>query len=109
MQLAFHGATTIKANLETDILNSQLAGYSALEIWTVKLDVFLENHSVTDLKTLLERHKIAPKTLNSIEAIGFRGAEFSRLLECCAGGRLAHGFQGRLVKRRVAVIRLIHR
>ena len=30
MQLAFHGATTIKADLEADILNSQQAGYSAL-------------------------------------------------------------------------------
>jgi hypothetical protein len=26
MQLAFHGATTIKANLESDIRNSQQAG-----------------------------------------------------------------------------------
>jgi hypothetical protein len=83
MQLAFHGATTIKANLETDILNSQLAGYSALEIWTEKLNVYLEQHSVADLKTLFEQHKIAPKTLNSIEAIAFRGAEFSSLLERC--------------------------
>ncbi len=83
MQLAFHGATTIKANLESDIRNSQQAGYSALEIWTEKLDVYLERHSVIDLKTLFEQHQIAPKTLNSIEAIAFRGAEFSGLLERC--------------------------
>ena len=42
MQLAFHGATTITASLEADIRNSQQAGYTALEIWTEKLDAFLE-------------------------------------------------------------------
>jgi 2-keto-myo-inositol isomerase len=83
MQLAFHGATTINATLEADIRNSQEAGYSALEIWTDKLDVYLEKHSVNDLKTLFLDHSIAPKTLNSIEAIAFRGAEFSKLLERC--------------------------
>ncbi len=83
MQLAFHGATTINASLEADISNSREAGYSALEIWTEKLDVYLERYTVNDLKTLLERHSIAPKTLNSIESIAFRGAEFSSLLERC--------------------------
>jgi 2-keto-myo-inositol isomerase len=83
MQLAFHGATTIKASLEVDISNSQEAGYSALEIWTDKLDVYLQNQSVAELKALFEKHNIAPKTLNSIESIAFRGAEFSTLLERC--------------------------
>ena len=83
MQLAFHGACTIKAKLETDIRNAQKAGYSALEIWTEKLDVYLEQHTVEDLKALFLQHKIEPKTLNSIEAIAFRGAEFSQLVKRC--------------------------
>ena len=83
MQLAFHGATTITASLEADIRNSQQAGYTALEIWTEKLDAFLEHRSVEDLKALLLEHGIAPMTLNSIESIAFRGAAFSQLLERC--------------------------
>ncbi len=83
MQLAFHGATTIKADLETDIRISQQAGYGALEIWTEKLDAYLETHSVADLKALLTEHGIKPMTLNSIEAIAFRGQEFAQVLERC--------------------------
>jgi 2-keto-myo-inositol isomerase len=83
MQLAFHGATTIKADLEADVRNAAQAGYSALEIWTEKLDVYLETHSPADLKALLAAYQIKPMTLNSIEAIGFRGAEFPSLLERC--------------------------
>ena len=49
MQLAFHGACTIKAKLETDIRNAQKAGYSALEIWTEKLDVYLEEINIWQL------------------------------------------------------------
>ena len=83
MRLAFHGATTIKADLETDIRISQQAGYGALEIWTEKLDAYLETHSVADLKALFVEHGIAPMTLNSIEAIAFRGQEFAQVLERC--------------------------
>jgi 2-keto-myo-inositol isomerase len=83
MQLAFHGATTIKASLEADIRNAQQAGYSALEIWTEKLDEYLEKHTPADLEALFELHQIKPMTLNSIEAIGFRGTEFPSLLERC--------------------------
>ena len=83
MQIAFHGATTIKASLEDDIRNAAQAGYSALEIWTEKLDVYLETQTPADLKALFETYQIKPMTLNSIEAIGFRGAEFPMLLERC--------------------------
>ncbi len=83
MQIAFHGATTIKASLEDDIRNAAQAGYSALEIWTEKLDVYLETQTPADLKALFETYQIKPMTLNSIEAIGFRGAEFPMLLELC--------------------------
>ncbi len=83
MQLAFHGATTIRANLEADIRNAGDAGYSALEIWTEKMDVYLETHSVQELKELFAQHQVAPKTLNSIEAIAFRGQEFENVLARC--------------------------
>lgn len=84
MQLAFHGATSMKADLETDIRVSSEAGYVALELWTDKVDRFLEQHSVQDLKALLEQHHVAPMTLNSLEMIAFRGDEFEQVLKRCA-------------------------
>jgi 2-keto-myo-inositol isomerase len=83
MQLAFHGATSMHANLETDIQVSQQAGYVALELWAGKVDTYLETHTVEDLKALLESHNIKPMTFNSIEFIAFRGAEFQQVLERC--------------------------
>jgi 2-keto-myo-inositol isomerase len=83
MQLAFHGATTMKADLETDIAVSAQAGYVALELWAGKVDTFLERHTTADLKAMLEQHRIAPMTLNSIEFIAFRGADFTRIKERC--------------------------
>jgi 2-keto-myo-inositol isomerase len=84
MQLAFHGATSMKADLETDIRVSSEAGYVALELWAGKIDTFLKDHTTADLKALLEQHKVAPMTLNSIEFIAFRGDEFDQILERCA-------------------------
>lgn len=79
MKLAFHGATTMTSNLETDISVTGLAGFTGLEIWARKLDLFLENHSVSELKALLVQHKVQPIAINSIEFIAFRGSEYCQV------------------------------
>ena len=52
MKLAFHGATTMTSDIETDVAVSARAGFSALEVWTAKLDRYLAEHSLDDLASL---------------------------------------------------------
>lgn len=41
MKLAFHGATSMTADLETDLAVSARAGFQALEVWAAKMDRYL--------------------------------------------------------------------
>ncbi len=75
MKLGFHGATTMTSELKTDVAISSYAGFTALELWAAKVDRFLVDRSLQDLKALLEDSRVAPMTLNSIEFISFRSDE----------------------------------
>ncbi|MGI8542626.1 MAG: sugar phosphate isomerase/epimerase family protein [Aridibacter sp.] len=75
MKIALNGATTMHADLETDIKAASEAGYELLEIWAAKLREFLKNKTTNDLKELLEEHDLEPYSINSIEHITFRTAE----------------------------------
>jgi 2-keto-myo-inositol isomerase len=77
MILAFHGATTMTSDLETDVAVSAKAGFKALEVWAVKMDRYLATHSLADLKTLFADQQVSPLALNSIEFIAFRGEEYA--------------------------------
>lgn len=83
MQLAFHGATSMQADLQTDIEISAKAGFEGLEIWTNKLEAFLQSHSLADLKALFAEHGVKPLTLNSLESISFRGPAFASVKAHC--------------------------
>lgn len=83
MKLAFHGATTMTSDLQTDVAATALAGFKVLELWAAKVDRFLEDHSVDDLKALLQDNNVAPMTFNSIEFIAFRGEEFAQIKARC--------------------------
>ena len=83
MQLAFHGATTMTSDLETDVAVTAHAGFTALEVWAAKLDRYLAAHSLADLKALFADHGVLPLTLNSIEFIAFRGGNFRRIQSRC--------------------------
>src|SRR5712672_4206207 len=74
MKLSFNGATTMKADLETDIRAAGAAGFEYLEIWAAKLREFLKTHSVSDLKTLLGQNGVKPLSINSVEYVTFRDA-----------------------------------
>ena len=74
MKLSFNGATTMKADLATDIKAAGAAGFDYLEIWAAKLREFLKNNSVVDLKKLFAEAGIAPLSINSIEHVTFRDA-----------------------------------
>jgi 2-keto-myo-inositol isomerase len=79
MILAFHGATTKTSPLETDVAITAKAGYKALELWAEKIDVYLQTHSLADLKALFVTHRVLPLTINSIEFIAFRGGDFPKI------------------------------
>ena len=72
MKLALNGATTMKADLATDILAASAAGFDYLEIWAAKLRAFLESHTAAELNGLFSQHTIKPYSINSIERITFR-------------------------------------
>ena len=72
MKLALNGATTMRADLPTDLLAAQSAGYDYLEIWAAKLRAFLKQNSIADLQALFNKHQVPPLSINSIEHITFR-------------------------------------
>ncbi len=74
MKLSFNGATTMKADLPTDVRAAGAAGFDYLEIRAAKLREFLKTHSVSDLKTLFDQSVLKPLSINSIENITFRDA-----------------------------------
>lgn len=81
MKLAFHGATTMTSDLETDVAVTAQAGFKALEVWAAKMDRYLTAHSLADLNTLFGSHGLLPLALNSIEFIAFRGDEYASVQE----------------------------
>jgi 2-keto-myo-inositol isomerase len=78
MELALNGATTMRADLETDIRAASEAGFDYLEIWASKLRAFLESHTTGDLNNLFATHELKPYSINSIERITFRDAHGHR-------------------------------
>ena len=83
MKLGFHGATTMTADLQTDVASTANAGFQTLELWAAKVDHFLADHSLADLRALLQDHAVAPMTFNAIEFIAFRGVEFGAIKVWC--------------------------
>lgn len=75
MKIALNGATTMYADLETDIKAASAAGFDLIELWKSKLLRYLETHTVEELKTTLEEANLAPWSINSIEHISFRSEE----------------------------------
>lgn len=75
MKLAMNGATTMHADLETDIRSASAAGFELIEIWASKMREFLKTNTVADLKHLLDANNLQPYSINSIEHITFRSRE----------------------------------
>lgn len=72
MKIALNGATTMHADLETDIRAAGAAGYDLVELWASKLRRYLETHAIADLGALLSENNVEPYSINSIEHITFR-------------------------------------
>lgn len=87
MLLAFHGATTPKAKLETDIETAAAAGFKGLEIAVTKLDQYLLDWwhipAAEQLRDLFAEHGIRPISVTSVEGITFRGDQFDLVKRRC--------------------------
>lgn len=75
MKIALNGATTMRADLSTDIQVASRAGFDLIEIWSAKLYKYLETRSPADLKAEIAAAGIEPYSINSIEHITFRNDE----------------------------------
>jgi 2-keto-myo-inositol isomerase len=84
MKLVLNGATTMHADLETDIRAAGAAGFDMVELWAAKLRVYLKEKSVDDLIALLVDCDLKPYSINSIEHITFRDeADYSKIKAEC--------------------------
>ena len=84
MKLALNGATTMKADLRTDVLAAQSAGFDFVEIWAAKLREYLKTKSVSSLRELIEECELKPLSINSIEHITFRSpADYANIKAEC--------------------------
>jgi 2-keto-myo-inositol isomerase len=85
MYLGLNGATTINANLETDIRVAAEAGYQYLEVWAAKLRDFLERRSLGELRDLIAASGIKPLSINALENVTFQPAQkYQELQAECA-------------------------
>jgi 2-keto-myo-inositol isomerase len=75
MKLALNGATTMRADLATDLQAAKAAGFDYLEIWAAKLRAFLKERSPAELKDLFAESGLSPLSINSIEHVTFRDAQ----------------------------------
>jgi len=71
MKIGFNGASTMKTDLPGDILAASCAGYDLIEIWAKKMEAYLLDHSLDDLRTLLAEAHLKPLAINSVEFITF--------------------------------------
>jgi 2-keto-myo-inositol isomerase len=85
MKLALNGATTMHADLETDIQAAGEAGFELVEIWASKLRRYLEAHSIDELRILLTSNNVEAYSINSIEHITFRTNEDYDLIKAECG------------------------
>src|SRR4051812_30713889 len=85
MKIALNGATTMHADLETDIRAAGEAGYDLVEIWAAKLRTFLQSRPISELKAILFASNVEPYSINSIEHITFRTPEDYELIKAECG------------------------
>jgi len=72
MKLALNGATTMQADLMTDLRAAHAAGFDFVEIWATKLRNYLHIYSAADLRKLFDDSGLEPLSINSIEHVTFR-------------------------------------
>jgi 2-keto-myo-inositol isomerase len=83
VQLGWNGASSMKADLETDIEIARRVGYPLLEIWGAKLRHYLQRHTVAELTDRLKESGVKPLSINSVERATFSGKDFDNVEKTC--------------------------
>ena len=71
MYSCINGATTMPYTLEQDLQAAGKAGFDAVEIWSRKLDTYLQDHDTTELKARLDAHGLRAASLCPYGLVGF--------------------------------------
>jgi 2-keto-myo-inositol isomerase len=79
MLLGWNGATTMSADLATDIEVARQAGFAGIELNAVKLKKYLEQHSAAELGERLEASKLRPLNITAIERVTYAGEQWERI------------------------------
>jgi len=74
MKIGFNGASTMKTDLPGDIKAASQGGYDFLEIWAKKMEAYLLDHRLDDLRKLLTEAHLKPLAINSVEFITFNSS-----------------------------------
>lgn len=93
MYSCINGATTMPYTLEQDLEAAAKAGFDAVEIWSRKLDAYLQSHDTADLRALLDAGGLRAASLCPYALVGFsenleqlraieRGAEVAAAIDC---------------------------
>ncbi len=77
MKLGINGATTMPYPLEDDIRSAARAGFASIEIWYGKLQSYLREHSIEQLKELIDETKLEVAALCPTGIRAFSGREQS--------------------------------
>lgn len=93
MYSCINGATTMPYSLEQDLEAAAKAGFDAVEIWSRKLDAYLQDHGTAELKARLDAHGLRVASLCPYGLVGFsenskeldsieHAAEVAAAIEC---------------------------
>ena len=93
MYSCINGATTMPYTLEQDLEAAAKAGFDAVEIWSRKLDTYLETHDTAELNALLDAQGLRAASLCPYGLVGFsdnsneldsidRAAEVASAIDC---------------------------
>jgi 2-keto-myo-inositol isomerase len=83
VELAWSGACSMRADLETDIEIARRAGYPLLEIWGAKLRHYLQRHKVAELADRFKESGVKPLSINSVEKATFSGKDWENVERTC--------------------------
>ena len=79
MLLGWNGASSMKADLETDIEIARRAGFPLLEIWGAKLRHYLQRHTVVELADRFKESGVKPLSINSVDKATFSGKDWDNV------------------------------
>lgn len=66
MIACYNGATSRPYPLEEDLRAASAAGFPLVELWGEKFEKFFANHSVDDLKSLLDEYNVRPAAIDLV-------------------------------------------